>query len=106
MQQYFIDFTLKNNDVIRLNDEVIHHLKNVLRKNSDYTFRLVDINQKVFLAHLLNNNEDASYKYYVSDIPDKFEALAKEFLNKETNNEKSQLFNNVTVGNYRKGIKW
>ena len=48
-----------------------------------------DLKEILEKYNLLNNNEDASYKYYVSDIPDKFEALAKEFLNKEINEVKN-----------------
>ena len=39
--------------------------------------------------NLLNDNEDSNYEYYVSDIPDKFESLAKEFLKKEISEVKN-----------------
>ena len=57
MQQYFVDLSLNENDIIKLNDDVLYHLIKVLRKDSSYTFRLVDNNRKVYHAHLINNKE-------------------------------------------------
>ena len=53
-------------------NETVKDLKEILENNN-----------------LLNDNEDSSYEYYVSDIPDKFESLAKEFLKKEINEVKN-----------------
>ena len=38
---------------------------------------------------IVNYNEDSMYEYYVSDIPEKFEVLAQEFLKTEISNVKS-----------------
>ena len=57
MQQYFVDYKVKENDVIELDDDVIYHLKKVLRKDSFYNFRIVDNNSDVFLASLKDNNQ-------------------------------------------------
>ena len=57
MQQYFVDYKVKENDVIELDDDVIYHLKKVLRKDSSYNFRIVDNNSDVFLAFLKDNNK-------------------------------------------------
>ena len=57
MQQYFVDYKVKENDVIELDDDVIYHLKKVLRKDSSYNFRIVDNNSDVFLASLKDNNK-------------------------------------------------
>ena len=57
MQQYFVDYKVKENDVIELDDDVVYHLKKVLRKDSSYNFRIVDNNSDVFLASLKDNNK-------------------------------------------------
>jgi 16S rRNA (uracil1498-N3)-methyltransferase len=57
MQQYFVDYKVKENDVIELDDDVIYHLKKVLRKDSSYNFRIVDNNSDVYLASLKDNNQ-------------------------------------------------
>lgn len=57
MQQYFVDYKVKENDVIELDDDVIYHLKKVLRKDSSYNFRIVDNNSDVFLASLKDHNK-------------------------------------------------
>lgn len=55
MQQYFIDYQVKENDLIILNDDILYHLKKVLRKDSSYTFRIVDSNHDIYLANLYND---------------------------------------------------
>ncbi|MBR5754389.1 MAG: 16S rRNA (uracil(1498)-N(3))-methyltransferase [Erysipelotrichaceae bacterium] len=57
MQQYFIDRSLNTGDIIMLDDDVLHHLIKVLRKDSSYVFRLADKDGKIFHAHLLNKKE-------------------------------------------------
>lgn len=52
--------------------ETVKDLKEILEKNN-----------------LINNDENSIYEYYVSDIPEKFEVLAQEFLKKEIDNVKS-----------------
>ena len=56
MQQYFVSQKLNVFDTIRLDEEVIHHLRKVLRKDSDYTFRICDQDGIIFHAHLLNDD--------------------------------------------------
>lgn len=63
MQQFFYNNKLNTNDIIRLNDDVLYHLKKVLRKGSDYTFRLVDIDGKIFHCHLIDDNNCVVDKY-------------------------------------------
>ena len=55
MQQYFTDYKVNINDVIPLDDDIVFHLKKVLRKDSSYQFRIVDSDAKVYLAHLQND---------------------------------------------------
>lgn len=49
MQQYFIDEEITLDAKIRLRDDMLFHLKKVLRGTNEY-FRLVDINHKIYLA--------------------------------------------------------
>ena len=58
MQQYFIDQDLKVNETIVLDKEIIHHLRNVLRKGDDHLFRLAASDQKIYLATL---KDDKAY---------------------------------------------
>lgn len=52
MQQYFVDETIKPGSQVKLNDEVLHHIKHVLRKTDGYIFRLADIDHQVYLVQL------------------------------------------------------
>ena len=54
MQQYFINEKLEENKTISLNEDIVFHLTKVLR-DSETNFRLVDINNDVFIAELINN---------------------------------------------------
>ena len=56
MQQYFVECKLNIDDVIVLSEEIKYHLVKVLRKDSSYKFRVVDVHGKVFYAHLIDNN--------------------------------------------------
>ncbi|MDO4757010.1 MAG: RsmE family RNA methyltransferase [Parabacteroides sp.] len=51
MQQYFIQEEINGNDV-PLNEEILHHMKVVLRKSDGYKFRLCDVKGQAFLAEL------------------------------------------------------
>lgn len=57
MQQYFVKQKLNIDDQIILDDDIIYHLKKVLRKDSSYTFRIVDNIGEVYLAHLIDNEK-------------------------------------------------
>jgi len=54
MQQYFVSEILQENDEICLNEDILHHLVKVLRKDSSYKFRLVGADSRVFFAHLID----------------------------------------------------
>ncbi len=54
MQQYFVDQELSEGQIIALGDETLYHLIKVLRKDTSYTFRIADLNGKIFHAHLLD----------------------------------------------------
>ena len=54
MQQYFVCEELNVNKTISLNEDIVFHLTKVLR-NSENSFRLCDINGRIFLARLENN---------------------------------------------------
>lgn len=54
MQQYFLEEKLFVGGKVKLNDDILFHLKKVLRKKSDYQMRLVDSEGKVYLAKLSN----------------------------------------------------
>ena len=49
----------------------------------------LDLKEILEKNNLINCSENATYEYYVSDIPEKFENLAREFLKKEIENVKS-----------------
>lgn len=55
MQQYFVDKEIQSDEIIELDKEVLHHLIKVLRKDSVYTFRIADMNGKIFHAHLIDD---------------------------------------------------
>ena len=55
MQQYFFDKEIQSDEIIELDKEVLHHLIKVLRKDSDYTFRIADMKGKIFHAHLIDD---------------------------------------------------
>lgn len=55
MQQYFVNYKVNTNDLITLSDDVLHHLKTVLRKDSSYTFRIADNNGDIYYASLYDN---------------------------------------------------
>lgn len=55
MQQYFVDYEINTGDTISLNEDVLHHLKKVLRKDSSYTFRVVDNRKRIYHCHLLDD---------------------------------------------------
>lgn len=57
MQQYFVNVSLNSGDIISLNDDILHHLKIVLRKDSKYTFRIADCNGNIFYSNLINDKE-------------------------------------------------
>ena len=87
MQQYFVDKQIQCGEIIELDKEVLHHLIKVLRKDSDYTFRIADKTGEIFHCHLLddkrcvvdeylneNNELDCDITCILSLIkPDKFE---------------------------------
>ncbi|MBR6724993.1 MAG: 16S rRNA (uracil(1498)-N(3))-methyltransferase [Erysipelotrichaceae bacterium] len=52
MQQYFVSETLSTGDEISLDKDILYHLVKVLRKDSSYTFRIVDQNGSIFHASL------------------------------------------------------
>ena len=54
MQQYFVDDSLKENDLISLRDDILYHLVKVLRQTNQ-EFRLVDSTGSIFLCKLENN---------------------------------------------------
>ncbi len=55
MQQFFIDTAIKEKDIVELNNDILYQLKKVLRANDGYEFRLVDVNQNIFLCELSDN---------------------------------------------------
>lgn len=57
MQQYFVEKELKVKDIIALDEDVLYHLRKVLRKNDEYVFRIVDITKAVFHCRLINNQQ-------------------------------------------------
>ena len=54
MQQFFVKEALKTGDTVILDDDILFHLKTVLRKEEDYIFRLCDPSGTIFLAHLID----------------------------------------------------
>ena len=56
MQQYFLNQKLHLNLEVELTNEILHHLKTVLRSNDGYEFCLVDVSHQAFLAELFNGH--------------------------------------------------
>ena len=56
MQQYFIKDELKINEVIELDETILHHIKVVLRKHDGYVFRLIDTKRNIYMAELKGNS--------------------------------------------------
>ena len=56
MQQYFVDYKLNIDDIIKLDDDILYHLIKVLRKDSSYTFRICDGNHDIYHAHLIDKS--------------------------------------------------
>lgn len=56
MQQYFVSEKISIGSKIRLNNDDIYHLRKVLRKGSDYTFRICDRDRDIYLGHLLEDD--------------------------------------------------
>lgn len=54
MQQYFVKQKAETGDVIALDEEILHHLIKVLRKDSSYLFRIADGNGDIYHARLLD----------------------------------------------------
>ncbi|MBQ6559526.1 MAG: 16S rRNA (uracil(1498)-N(3))-methyltransferase [Erysipelotrichaceae bacterium] len=54
MQQFFVDEVLNINDHVKLDSDILFHLQTVLRKDSEYTFRLCDMTGHIFFAHLID----------------------------------------------------
>ena len=52
MQQFFYDEKINLNDYCPLNNDINYQLHKVLRANDGYTFRLVDVDGKIFLCEL------------------------------------------------------
>ncbi len=52
MQQYFIDQAFNVDDLIGLDEEIIHHLRKVLRKSDGIKIRVVSSDHKLYLAEL------------------------------------------------------
>lgn len=55
MQQYFINEKLNINSSIQLEQDILHHIKNVLRKHNGYQFRLIDQLGRCFIGELKDN---------------------------------------------------
>ena len=57
MQQYFVDINVHQGDIIALSDDILYHLVKVLRKDSNYKFRIADAMGNIYFANLINNKE-------------------------------------------------
>lgn len=55
MQQYFSERILKEGDILELDEEILHHLIRVLRKDESYIFRICDKDHRIFTAHLIDS---------------------------------------------------
>lgn len=55
MQQYFSKEELTLGLNVELDDELLHHVKTVLRKRDGYKFRMIDANNRCFLMELVGN---------------------------------------------------
>lgn len=56
MQQYFVKDKLNLNEEYSLDEEILHHLKNVLRKDDGYIFRICDVDNNLFLCELFDSS--------------------------------------------------
>lgn len=56
MQQYFSDINFNTGDIVPLDKDSFYHLKKVLRKDSNYTFRLVNNENIIYHCHLYKDN--------------------------------------------------
>ena len=52
MQQYFTNEELELNQLLKLDENTVHHITNVLRKKDGYIFRMVDKSNKCYLCKL------------------------------------------------------
>ena len=57
MQQYFVDVSVKPQDIICLDDDILYHLIKVLRKDNTYVFRIADASKNIYYANLISNKE-------------------------------------------------
>ncbi|MBQ2657408.1 MAG: 16S rRNA (uracil(1498)-N(3))-methyltransferase [Erysipelotrichaceae bacterium] len=57
MQQYFTDEEIYTGEILDLDEEILHHLLKVLRKDSSYVFRLCDSTGTFYHAHLINKKQ-------------------------------------------------
>lgn len=57
MQQYFTDEQIHTGETLDLNEEILHHLLKVLRKDSSYVFRLCDCTETLYHAHLIDRKQ-------------------------------------------------
>ncbi len=55
MQQYFLEHEIKPLERVLLPDDVLYHLKKVLRKDGSYRFRVADPKGRIFSAHLMDD---------------------------------------------------
>ncbi len=56
MQQYFLKVIIKDFKVIKIDDELKHHIFKVMRFKDGSKVRLIDLNQNIFLAEIKNDN--------------------------------------------------
>ena len=56
MQRYFINEIIDNSIIINLNEDDVHHLKNVMRKNNGDQIICVDLKGKVYLGKIVDIN--------------------------------------------------
>lgn len=59
MQRYFINEIIDNSIIINLNEDDVHHLKNVMRKNNGDQIICVDLKRKVYLGKIVDINTGA-----------------------------------------------
>lgn len=56
MQQFFTNEKLDVNRIVNLDNDILYHLKKVLRKTDGWNFRLVDSNNDIYLVSLKDNS--------------------------------------------------
>lgn len=121
INDFTYDFTLLNNSEVQIMD-LIYCPFNKDCKNCKYTDNsyLQDEDKRTFPVFRYKTNECRFKIYNVAslyseklikynqlyDLTTKNSEFIEDFTNKNTHQEKSQSFKNLTVGNYRKGIKW